>query len=286
MSRVARVGWTLAGWVAAALATALLLAYLGQRSLIYHPDPAAGPPTIGESHSNVRDVSLRTEDALTLGAWLVEPSGVDVGVAALYLPGNAGSRHDRLEMAQELATRGITVLLVDYRGFGGNPGEPGEGGFARDARSAAAWLRDNGFPADRTIYVGESIGTGVATTLAVSDPPAGILLRSPYTSLSAVVRDQIKVPVGFLLKDRFDTLGRIGSVEAPTLVLAGEADELIAVEQSATVAAAAGNLHDFVTVPGAGHNDDRWFGVLLADHAADFVRAVAPPAPSRSALPS
>lgn len=281
MNRAGKVGMTLAVWLVAALLTAVLLAHLGQRALIYHPDPG-GPGALGESDTNVQEVSLRTEDGLDLGAWLVEPRGEDLGVAALYLPGNAGSRSGRLEVAQELAARGVAVLLVDYRGFGGNPGRPSEAGFARDARSAAAWLRDNGFPADRTIYVGESIGTGVATTLAVSDPPAGLLLRSPYTSLSAVVRDQIKVPVGFLLRDRFDVLGQIGSVEAPTLVLAGDADEVINPEQSATVAEAAGNLHDFVTVPGASHNDERWFGTLLADHAADFVRAVVPEPPNSS----
>lgn len=273
MSRAAKVGVTLAAWSVAALLTAVLLAYLGQRSLIYHPD-SVGVGPLGDSDSNVREVSLATEDGLDLGAWLVEPTGVDLDMAALYLPGNAGSRFDRLELAQEFVDRGITVLLVDYRGYGGNPGKPSEEGLAKDARAAATWLRDNDFAADRTIYVGESIGTGVATTLAVSDPPAGLILRSPYTSLSAVARDQFKVPVGFLLKDRFDTLSRIGSVEAPTLVLAGDTDELISPEQSKTVAEEAGNLYELVTVPGADHNDERWFGAFFADHAADFVRAV------------
>lgn len=273
MIRGRRVVLTLAGWLVAALLTAVLLAYLGQRSLIYHPDPLGAGP-VGGTYPNVRDVSLRTEDGLELDAWLVTPADTNLGVAALYLPGNAGSRFDRLDLAQDMADRGVTVLLVDYRGYGGNPGKPSESGFAKDARSAAAWLRESGFTAAQTIYVGESIGTGVAATLAVSDPPAGLILRSPYTSLSAVVRDQIRVPVGFLLKDRFDTLGRIGSVEAPTLVLAGEADELISPEQSEAVAEEAGNLHEFVTVPRAGHNDERWFSAFFADHAKGFVRAV------------
>src|SRR5690606_5677574 len=127
------------------------------------------------------EVSLHTEDGLTLGGWLIAPTGPDRGVHVLVAAGNAGHREYRAPLARRLAAEGFTVLLFDYRGFGGNPGRPTEQGLAADARAARAFLLDQaGARPDRLIYFGESLGSGVVTGLAVTHPPAGLLLRSPF----------------------------------------------------------------------------------------------------------
>lgn len=121
-----------------------------------------------------------------------------------------------------------------------------------DANGRDVSLRtDDGLDLDAWLV--EPTGDDFATTLAVSDPAAGVLLR-----------------------DRFDTLGRIGEVRAPTAVLAGGADEVIDPEQSATVAEAVVDLHEFVMVPDADHNDARWFGGFMAEHVAELVRVAVP----------
>ena len=77
----------------------------------------------------------------------------------LVAPGNAGNRGDRAPLAAALADAGLTVLLLDYRGYGANPGRPIEVGLARDARAGLAYLTGPaGFAADRIIYFGESLG--------------------------------------------------------------------------------------------------------------------------------
>lgn len=253
-----------------------------QRSLIYFPDPA-DPGPASEQFATGTDVALHTLDGLTLAAWQIDPTrhsaaappvdSAPPGMAVLYLPGNAGNRLGRVEVAQTIADRGFTVLLVDYRGYAGNPGSPSEDGLILDARAAASFLRDLGFPADRTIYVGESIGTGVATALATTDPPAGLLLRSPFTSLTDVARHNFHLPVGWVLRDRFDTAARITRVRSPVSVLAGEADDLVPASQSREVAARASDLHELLIVPGAGHNDALWFGPFLAQHVASLAAA-------------
>jgi len=220
---------------------------------------------------------LTTADGLGLRAWRLDPV-TPRGAAVLYLPGNAGNRAGRIDVARALADEGFVVLLLDYRGYGGNPGRPSESGLALDARAGAAHLQRAGFPAERTIYVGESLGTGVATQLAVMDPPAAVLLRSPFTSLGAVASHTLGgLPVGWAVRDRFDTLARIPSVGAPVTVLAGSADALVPPEQSLAVARAAAILHEVTVLPGVGHNDDVWFGPYLAERVASLADAAIGP---------
>jgi len=265
------VSW-LVGLGAAVLVALFALLWLGQRRLIYFPDPA-DPGTASASIAGGSDVTLTTSDGLALRAWLIDPVAPR-GAAVLYLPGNAGNRAGRADAAWALASRGFVVLLVDYRGYGGNPGRPSEAGLVRDARAAAANLRQAGFPAQRTIYLGESLGTGVAVQLAVTDPPAGLLLRSPFTSLPSVATHAVGgLPIGWALRDRFDTLAAIPSVRAPVTVLAGAADTVVPPEQSTAVAQAVADLHEVSVVPAAGHNDALWFGPFLAARVAALADA-------------
>lgn len=259
-------------WVLTALALVGVLLgalWVGQRALIFFPD-RADPGRADRWFARGSDVTLHTSDGLDLRAWRVDPAEPN-GYAVVYLPGNGGNRAGRVPVAEALTARGFTVLLVDYRGYGGNPGSPSEEGLIADALAAVDLLVASGFAPERLIYVGESVGTGVATALAIERPPAGVLLRSPYTSLDAVARAHYKVPLGWLLRDHFDTASRIGQVSAPVTVLAGDADTLIDPAQSEAVAAGVRHLHAWDLVEGAGHNDEIWFGDLVARHAADLV---------------
>src|SRR5262249_11966149 len=150
----------------------------------------------------------------------------------------------------------FSVLLLDYRGYGGNPGSPTEDGLLADARAARAYLLDQGVPAERVIYFGESLGAAVATRLAVEQPPAALRLRSPFSSLAALGSPHYPLlPVRLLLRDRFPVTGLIGQVTVPIAVVYGSADTVVPPEQSAAVAAAAGGPVRAVEVPGADHND-------------------------------
>src|SRR5688572_13587657 len=137
-----------------------------QRQMIYFPDASSVPPA-GDVIEGARDVTLRTDDGLELGAWFVPaaPGDTDRRIAVLVAPGNGGNRLGRADLAEELRRRGLAVLLMDYRGYGGNPGDPSEDGLSRDAMAAAATLEDLGFLPVRTIYFGESLGTGVVAAL-------------------------------------------------------------------------------------------------------------------------
>jgi pimeloyl-ACP methyl ester carboxylesterase len=170
-------------------------------------------------------------------------------------PGNAGSRLGRVPLARGLAAAGFDVLLLDYRGYGGNPGSPTEDGLAADARAAHRHLvAERGVRPDRLVLFGESLGAAVATRLARERSAAALVLRSPFASLADVgARHYPFLPVRALLRDRFPVLETVGGVTVPVHVVAGGADEVVPVAQSRAVAEAAGA--SYVEVPDARHND-------------------------------
>ncbi len=240
-------------------------AWIFQRRLIYFPDTSAVPPAV-EVITGAEDLTLVTEDGLELGAWFVPPAADDREVAVLVANGNAGNRADRAGLAQALAGRGFSVLLFDYRGYGGNAGSPSEEGLLTDARAAADALGERGFGPERTIYFGESLGSGVVAALLAERPPAGAVLRSPFTDLAAVGEHHYPwLPVDLLLRDRFDVLGPVRHSEIPITVILGEQDSIVPTSLSREVAHAAPRLVEVVEIPGAGHNDPVMFGPRVAD---------------------
>ena len=245
--------------------------YWLQRQMIYFPDASTVPPA-GDVIDGARDVTLRTDDGLELGAWFVPAapgSGADRRMAVLVAPGNGGNRLGRADLAEELRRRGLAVLLLDYRGYGGNPGSPSEDGLASDAMAAAEALEDLGYPPERTIYFGESLGTGVVAALQARRPPAGVVLRSPFTEFADVGAEHYPwLPVRRLLRDRFPVTDNLAGSEVPVTVIYGDRDTIVPTEISKRVADEAPVLAERVVIAGAGHNDAVMFGPRVADAVA------------------
>ena len=152
-----------------------------------------------------------------------------------------------------LAAAGYGVFLPEYRGYGGNPGKPTEQGFYRDGRAALGWLKASGFAPEQILLVGNSIGGGLATQLAIETTPAALILVSPFSSLPDVVAEKFPwIPVRMLIRDHFDNGAKISQVSAPILILHGTADELIPHSHSERLAQI-NHRAKLVLVPGVGH---------------------------------
>ena len=222
--------------------------WLGQRRLIYLPTGAVSPVPAGWEV-----VTMTTGDDLTLRGWLRPPH--DDAAVVIVFNGNAGNRSDRVVLGAGLAAHGLGVLLMDYRGYGGNPGSPTEEGLTLDARAARRWVAER-LPDHPVVYFGESLGAAVAVGLAVDQPPAALVLRSPFTSLGdAAALHYPFLPVRLLLWDDFTVAERMSNVTAPTLVIAGESDSIIPLRQSRAVHAAAAGPKELLVIDGADHND-------------------------------
>jgi uncharacterized protein len=251
---VVAVGVRVVAVLAVVAVVVTTLAWAFQRRLIYLPwgAPSVAPEAVLDGGSAV---ALRTEDGLDLAAWHAPATGPARGWTVLVLPGNAGSRADRVPLARALCAAGFDVLLLDYRGYGGNPGTPTEEGLAADARAAHHHLVvDRGVDPGRVLVLGESLGAAVAARLARERPVGGLVLRSPFTALADVGAVHYPyLPVRMLLADRFPVREHVAAVAVPVVVVAGAADEVVPPEQSRAVAAAARAV--YVEVPRARHND-------------------------------
>lgn len=255
-----------------ALVGALVLAsiWILQRSFIYHPSDAEVPPA-GEVIDGARDLTLTTADGLELTAWFLPPraESAHADTAVLMAPGNAGDRRSRAGLAGDVNAHGFAVLVLEYRGFGGNPGRPSEEGLAADALAASDALAELGFPPERTLYLGESLGTGVVAGLQAERPPAGMVLRSPFTDLADLGSVHYPEPlVRLVLRDRFGVREQVAASRVPTTVIHGDRDAVVPSAQSAAVAAAAPVLVEELVITGAGHNDEVMFGPEIADAVA------------------
>ena len=245
-----------------------------QRQLIYFPDASPVLPA-DDVIAGAEDVMLHTADGLDLTAWFVPATGnEDTAMAVLVAPGNGGNRAGRAGFARELSRRGMAVLLMDYRGYGGNPGTPGEAGLAADADAAVAALEELGYPPDRTIYFGESLGTGVVAALQARRPPAGVVLRSPFTALVDVASHHYPwLPTRTLLRDRFPVLDHVIDSDVPLVVVYGDRDTVVPPSLSARVADESPSLVERVVLV-ADHNAPIMFGSRVAEVVERLARRV------------
>ena len=248
-------------WIVVALAAYLALVAamtLFQRRFIYFPDRSV-PDRDRAGAADAESVAIRTPDGLDLLAW--HWPAADGRATILYLHGNAGHIGHRAAKIRPLVDAGYGLLLLAYRGYGGNPGRPTEAGLVTDGRAALAWLtRRCGGP---VIVYGESLGSGVATAL-VSDPAVhGVVLEAPFTSLVDIARRRYPIlPVKPLLADRYPNSDRMVGIDVPVLIVHGDRDTVIPVAHGRRLASLASSGRvTLVVLEGAGHND-------LADHGA------------------
>lgn len=250
------------------LAVGLLVAYLAvlavlffaQRNLIYPAPQERHAPAPGFA-----DVTLQTADDLALKAhWRAPDAGRP---AIVFFHGNGGSLAGARFETQTYAARGYGVLLVEYRGYGGNPGTPSEDGFYQDGRAAMAFLADQGIAPEQTVIVGHSLGTGTATQMARESAPAALVLLAPFTSLpDAAGAAMPLVPASLLVRDQFENLAKVPSLRMPILILHGTADTVVPFALGERLAKAAPTA-TFRPVAGAEHMISRDGGLQAAQIA-------------------
>lgn len=177
-----------------------------------------------ELEARTESVRLRTEDALDLT--LRYASARDPSLPTIILfHGNGEDLFQRGHIALEMIEAGYSVLLAEYRGYGGNPGKPGEAGLYADARAAYLFVSAR---SEHIVLHGYSLGSGVAVQLASEQPVSALILEAPFTSIVDVAARRFPLfPVRTLARDRYDSLAKIASVGAPLLIYGGTADGVI-----------------------------------------------------------
>ena len=123
---------------------------------------------------------------------------------------------------------GASVFIFDYRGYGRSEGRPSEDGTYLDGQAAHQWVRQRGFTATNIIVLGESLGGGIASEVALREPSGGLILQSTYTSVTDLGAELFPwLPVRWLGVIKYDTHSKLPRIKAPVLVMHSRADGLI-----------------------------------------------------------
>lgn len=238
---------------AGAYALIVIGAYLGQRKLMYVPDPQRVSP-VSVGLSGVEERVLDTPDGARIVAWRAAAKPGQPTV--LYFHGNAGHLAARAERIRAFQQAGWGVLMMSYRGYSGSTGSPSEAANVADARLAYDMLAREGVGGEALIVYGESLGTGIATRIAVERRVAMLVLDSPFTSMvDMAVRVYPFLPSRQLLSDRYESARDLPRVKAVVLVLHGARDQVVPVAMGREMHALAGEPKRLVIYPDGTHSD-------------------------------
>ena len=232
----------------------LAFAWRMQERILFQPPPFR-PPDSGAA----RAVRYAASDGAALTGFIVGGARTD-GRCVLAFHGNADLAYWQIPWAEELRRRtGIPVFLAEYRGYAGIPGRPTYGSARDDAEGAfSAAVRELRCSPGTMALFGHSLGSAVATELAVAHPPRSLVLQSPFSSARAMAR-RILPPVAaawpLVSRIHFDTARDVSQLDVPVFVAHGLRDVIIPVKLGTAVHAAARNKGDLLLVEGAGHND-------------------------------
>jgi fermentation-respiration switch protein FrsA (DUF1100 family) len=224
-----------------------------EKGIVFFPDPyLIGNP--GDYGLDYEDVLFPAEDGVVLHGWWVPREGAPV---LLWFHGNAGNISHRLEnlkLLHDLAE--VQVFIFDYREYGKSQGRICREGTFKDAAAAYRYVAETrGVPPGDLTLFGRSLGSALATDLAVQVPCRSLILESAFTNSSEMAK--LFAPFMFDWRPRvpYDNLGKIDKLKVPLLLIHGDQDEIIPVEMGRRLYAAAPEPKELYIISGAHHND-------------------------------
>lgn len=244
-------------------------------SQLFQPTKAASYPDIPDNLLGAKrqDVSFKTASGVKLHGILFEMPGAKY--TFLLNHGQGGNLSTHMGLVKTALLNGQSTLTYDYEGYGISDGEPSVAGLVEDGVAAFDFLtNEKGIKPDRIILYGASLGSGVAGTVALSKPPAGLVLVCPYTSLKRLARETL--PHLNLYPDFLFPQPDIGSstflrhnMVTPVMIIHGVEDRVISVQHSRDLNAIRPYKTTLVLEKDKHHGD--FSTPVLAKHVGEFL---------------
>lgn len=230
---------------------------------LFHPrrEGAYAPARPG-----VVPLTFQVEPHVRVGARLY-PAGRQAP-AILFFHGNGEIAADYDEIAALYTDLGLTLLVVDYRGYGTSDGQPASRHLLADAvqvfEALSTALPGKGADPARLYVMGRSLGSAAAIEVARhgGDRLAGLVVESGFADTFALLaRLGLRVAGAEEKRDGFGNAAKMEEIPLPTLIIHGQDDVLIPADEGRELhRRSAASDKRLVLIPGAGHNDLLWAG--------------------------
>jgi uncharacterized protein len=252
------------GTVCCSYLAACFSLYYSQRYLIFSPKETFAilpdAPRLGLSYQEVWIPVAKSSERLN--AWWIEAKSTASrkDKVILYFLGRAGNKSSGVYRAEGMHEIGLSVLAIDYRGFGNSDGNfPSEKQVYEDAEAAWQYLTKERGILPQNIYIyGESLGGAVAIDLAVKHPEAGgAIVQSSFTSMGAIAKKHAKwlswFPLDSIVTEKFDSLSKVSKLKIPVLFLHGDKDDIVPHYMSQQLYKAAPEPKSILIIPDRNH---------------------------------
>jgi len=228
----------------------------GQRKLLFNPTLIREVQSPRSSGHRTRAIVLRAHDGTRLAGWLMTPKEPGPHPAVLYF----GGRSEEVSWVVRdagILFPGMTVLAMNYRGYGDSRGIPGEEHMVEDGCMLYDWLASRrNVDAQRIAVVGRSLGSGVAVQVAKERPASAMVLITPYDSILAIAQRRFRgVPVSFVLKHRFESVKYASLLKAPTYILRAASDDIVPHSHTDQLVSQLTSVRLDETIPDSDHMD-------------------------------
>jgi uncharacterized protein len=226
-----------------------------QNSMLYHPRVSSEPALL-QAAPSMGVEPWRDASGALIGWRIPNPKAK---ARLLVFHGNAV---DAIERAHYLRTFNSLAggsrwetCVMEYPGYGARPGTPGRSAFYKAGRDAIRELRS----ADKrpVFLLGESIGSGTACAMAGEQPDAisGVVLVVPFARLADVAKRVLPyIPVGLILRDRYDNIDALKKYSGPVAIAVAEHDEVVSAEQGRLLHANYAGPKLLIDMKGKSHN--------------------------------
>jgi pimeloyl-ACP methyl ester carboxylesterase len=233
-------------------AAIVALAFLNQERLIF---PAYLVVPVRELPPGASRLSVDAPDGIRLEGVHIPPEGGGRSdTLVLAFAGNASNAQGVAELIHEIYP-GRDVVAFFYRGYAPSGGMAGAEALMADAPLIHDLVAER-FRPRRIVAVGISLGSGVASALAARRPLAGLILVTPFDSLSATARQLHPwLPVSLLLRHDMRSADALRDSTIPVALVAAERDRLVRPERTEALRRGVANLVHDTTLAGAQHND-------------------------------
>jgi alpha-beta hydrolase superfamily lysophospholipase len=233
-------------------------------NVLFHPRHIFGP---AYSTPRIRLIDIEVEPGITLGGRVYPAENTSPVI--LYFHGNGEIAADYDDIVPLYTQLGITLMVMDYRGYGRSTGTPRASTLLSDAlavyKSVDQALEENGLYPSKLYVMGRSLGSAAALEIAIHEELKfdGLIIESGFSDTFALLAriGGIQLPGADDQVDGFGNLSKVGRVSVPTLIIHGLKDVLIpSAEGVQLYENCAAEQKQLLLIPDAGHNDIMYVG--------------------------